>query len=117
MTAIHPHPGTQNAPLISDAVLNQILNAMSLCGEHPIAKLALILSSLRSFRQELAAFDLTLYQASEAYDEALCSSLSRALQQVHAIDNAERMNLRVLQDLWKEQQSPLPTTAAQSGAG
>ncbi|MBD1845323.1 hypothetical protein H6F89_18310 [Cyanobacteria bacterium FACHB-63] len=103
----------QNNSKISDSLLNQIIDAVSFSGEHEIAKLTVAIKNLRSFKQGLAASDLALRYASEAYDQALCLSLYRALQQVNAINRAGGIAVSVLHELWKGKHSPL----LDSGAG
>ncbi|MEP0917002.1 hypothetical protein NC981_09235 [Leptolyngbya sp. DQ-M1] len=97
----------QNNPKISDTLLDQIVNAVSLSGEHEIAKLTMTIKTLRSFKQGLAVSDLALWYASEEYDQALCLSLYRALQQVYAMSSAGGVDVSVLHRLWKGKHSPL----------
>ncbi|MBD1823664.1 hypothetical protein H6F51_14345 [Cyanobacteria bacterium FACHB-DQ100] len=97
----------QNNPKISDTLLDQIVNAVSLSGDHEIAKLAMVIKTLRSFKLGLVAADLSLQYASEEYDQALCLSLYRALQQVNAMNRAGGVDVSVLHELWKRKHSPL----------
>lgn len=93
---------SQSDSSISDAMLIQILNAMSFSGEHEIARLATLLRTVRSFKKQLADSDVVLRTASEDYERVLCLRLHQAMQQVKAIDRSDEVNIRVLHRLWRQ---------------
>lgn len=96
-------------------MLNQIVNAVSFSGDHEIARLAIVIKNIRSFKGGLVASDSALRHASEEYDQALCLSLYRALQQVNAIDSGNGVRVSTLQRLWKYKRIPLLERERQFG--
>ncbi|MBD2078347.1 hypothetical protein [Leptolyngbya sp. FACHB-17] len=107
MTEADQRPEGQGIPSISGEMLNQIMNAVSFSGDHEIARLAIVIKNVRSFKAGLAASNLALRHASGEYDQALCLSLYQALRQVNAIDSDNGIRVSTLQRLWRYKQIPL----------
>lgn len=78
----------------SDEILSEIIRAVALCGEQPIAQLAAFIKNFRRLEVPLETEVSRIWR--DSYVEALCNALYLALMQESAIDGLGRLDLEKL---------------------